>query len=162
MSINELDMKVKELRELRRMAEELQAEIDAAQDTIKTHMDSQGVDTLAGTDWKVTWKPVTSSRMDTGALRKHMLSDNRLIGRDMHPRIGLDQTTGLVYLFLPQVRLLSQLILDDGKDAAQWSITRTLSQTVHGRMDSLDTRTDGGIYIRYGKIIVVMRMEVKP
>ena len=80
----------------------------------------------------------------------------------MHPRIGLDQTTGLVYLFLPQVRLLSQLILDDGKDAAQWSITRTLSQTVHGRMDSLDTRTDGGIYIRYGKIIVVMRMEVKP
>ena len=93
--------------------------------------------------------------MDTGALRKHMLSDNRLIGRDMHPRIGLDQTTGLVYLFLPQVRLLSQLILDDGKDAAQWSITRTLSQTVHGRMDSLDTRTDGGIYIRYGKIIVV-------
>lgn len=70
MSINELDMKVKELRELRRMAEELQAEIDAAQDAIKAHMDSQGVDTLAGTDWKVTWKPVTSSRMDTGALKK--------------------------------------------------------------------------------------------
>ena len=67
MSINELDMKVKELRELRRMAEELQAEIDAAQDAIKAHMDSQGVDTLAGTDWKVTWKPVTSSRMDTTA-----------------------------------------------------------------------------------------------
>lgn len=70
MSINELDMKVKELRELRRMAEELQAEIDAAQDAIKAHMDSQCVDTLAGTDWKVTWKPVTSSRMDTTALRK--------------------------------------------------------------------------------------------
>ena len=70
MSINELDMKVKELRELRRMADELQAEIDAAQDAIKAHMDSQGVDTLAGTDWKVTWKPVTSSRMDTTALKK--------------------------------------------------------------------------------------------
>lgn len=70
MSINELDMKVKELRELRRMAEELQAEIDAAQDAIKAHMDSQGVDTLAGTDWKVTWKSVTSSRMDTTALKK--------------------------------------------------------------------------------------------
>ena len=62
--------KVKELRELRRMAEELQAEIDAAQDAIKAHMDSQGVDTLAGSDWKVTWKPVTSSRMDTAALKK--------------------------------------------------------------------------------------------
>ena len=70
MSINELDMKVKELRELRRMAEELQAEIDVAQDAIKAHMDSQGVDTLAGSDWKVTWKPVTSSRMDTSALKK--------------------------------------------------------------------------------------------
>ena len=70
MSINELDMKVKELRELRRMADELQAEIDAAQDAIKAHMDSQGVDTLAGSDWKVTWKPVTSSRMDTAALKK--------------------------------------------------------------------------------------------
>ena len=70
MSINELDMKVKELRELRRMAEELQAEIDAAQDAIKAHMDSQGVDTLTGSDWKVTWKPVTSSRMDTAALKK--------------------------------------------------------------------------------------------
>lgn len=70
MSTSELDMKVKELRELRRMAEELQAEIDAAQDAIKAHMDSQGVDTLAGSDWKVTWKPVTSSRMDTAALKK--------------------------------------------------------------------------------------------
>ena len=70
MSISELDMKVKELRELRRMAEELQAEIDAAQDAIKAHMDSQGVDTLAGSDWKVTWKPVTSRRMDTAALKK--------------------------------------------------------------------------------------------
>ena len=70
MSINELDMKVKELRELRRMADELQAEIDAAQDAIKAHMDSQGVATLAGSDWKVTWKPVTSSRMDTTALKK--------------------------------------------------------------------------------------------
>lgn len=60
MSINELDMKVKEL----------QAEIDAMQGAIKAHMDSQGVDTLAGSDWKVTWKPVTSSRMDTAALKK--------------------------------------------------------------------------------------------
>ena len=70
MSISELDMKVKELRELRRMAEELQAEIDATQDAIKAHMDSQGVDTLAGSDWKVTWKPVTTARLDAAALKK--------------------------------------------------------------------------------------------
>ena len=70
MSINEMDSKVKELRELRRMADELAAEIDSIQDAIKAHMDAEGVDSLSGTDWKVTYKAVTSSRIDTGALKK--------------------------------------------------------------------------------------------
>ena len=70
MSINEMDSKIKELRELRRMAEELAAEIDSIQDTIKAHMDAEGVDTISGTDWKVTYKAVTSSRIDTSALKK--------------------------------------------------------------------------------------------
>ena len=73
MSINEMDSKVKELRELRRMAEELAAEIDSIQDSIKAHMDAQGVDTINGTDWKVTYKAVTSSRLDTAALKKALL-----------------------------------------------------------------------------------------
>ena len=72
MSSNELDMKVKELRELRRMADELAGEMEAIQDQIKAHMETQDVDTLAGTDWKVTWKPVPSSRIDTTALKKAM------------------------------------------------------------------------------------------
>ena len=33
-------------------------------------MTAQGVDTLAGADWKVTWKPVASTRLDTAALKK--------------------------------------------------------------------------------------------
>ena len=70
MSINEMESKVKELRELRRMAEELAAEIDSIQDSIKQHMDAEGVDTITGTDWKVTYKTVTSSRLDTAALKK--------------------------------------------------------------------------------------------
>ena len=70
MSINEMDSKVKELRELRRMAEELAAEIDSIQDAIKQHMDAQGVDTISGTDWRVTYRAVTSSRLDTAALKK--------------------------------------------------------------------------------------------
>ena len=41
MSINEMDGKIKELRELRRMAEELTAEIDSIQDSIKAHMDAE-------------------------------------------------------------------------------------------------------------------------
>lgn len=70
MSSNEMDSKIKELRELRRMAEELAAEIDSIQDTIKRHMDAEGVDTISGTDWRVTYKAVTSARLDTAALKK--------------------------------------------------------------------------------------------
>ena len=70
MSINEMDSKIKELRELRRMADELAAEIDSITDSIKAHMDAEGVDTISGTDWKVTYKAVTSSRIDIGALKK--------------------------------------------------------------------------------------------
>lgn len=70
MSINELDMKVKELRELKRMADELAGEIEALQDGIKAHMTEQDTDTLTGTDWKITWKEVTSNRLDGTALKK--------------------------------------------------------------------------------------------
>ena len=72
MSISELDMKVKELRELRRMADELAGEIEALQDEIKAHMTEQNTDTLTGTDWKVTWKAVTSNRLDSTALKKEL------------------------------------------------------------------------------------------
>ena len=65
-----MNEKVKELRELKRLAEELQTEIEGLQDAIKAEMTAQGVDTLAGADWKVTWKPVTSTRLDTAALKK--------------------------------------------------------------------------------------------
>ena len=70
MSINEMDSKIKELRELRRMADELTAEMESITDSIKRHMDAEGVDTINGTDWKVTYKAVTSSRLDTTALKK--------------------------------------------------------------------------------------------
>lgn len=70
MSVSEMDSKVKELRELRRMAEELQAEIDGITDSIKAEMTARNTDTLTGMDWKITWKAVTSSRLDTVALRK--------------------------------------------------------------------------------------------
>jgi predicted phage-related endonuclease len=54
------------------MAEELQAEMDSITDSIKAHMDNQGVDTLTGMDWKATYKTVTSSRVDTSALKKEL------------------------------------------------------------------------------------------
>jgi len=66
----ELNGKVKELRELRRMADELQQEIDGLTDQIKAVMTEQNTDTLTGDDFKITWKLVTSSRLDTAALKK--------------------------------------------------------------------------------------------
>ena len=56
MSTHEIASKVAELRELKRMAEDLNAEIEALQDSIKEKMDANEVDELDGTDWKVTWK----------------------------------------------------------------------------------------------------------
>lgn len=70
MSTDELSKKMQELRELRRMADEIQSEIEAITDLFKAEMDTRSIDELSGTDWKVSWKPVTSSRLDTGALKK--------------------------------------------------------------------------------------------
>ena len=70
MSTFELQDKVNEMRELRRMAEELDAEIAAIQDSIKAHMEATGADELSGADYKITWKPITSTRLDTAALKK--------------------------------------------------------------------------------------------
>lgn len=70
MSINELSIKVNDLRELRRMADELASEIEALQDSIKEHMTAANVDTVNGPDFKITWKTVSSSRFDTTAFKK--------------------------------------------------------------------------------------------
>ena len=68
MSIAEITSKVSELQELRRMAEELAAEIEAAQDEIKAYMGDN--ETLIAGPYKVSYKAVSSSRIDTTALKK--------------------------------------------------------------------------------------------
>lgn len=70
MSQNEIITTVEELQELRRMQEDLEAEIAALQDKIKAHMDASGVDQLTAGAFKVSWKEVKSSRLDTAALKK--------------------------------------------------------------------------------------------
>lgn len=70
MSANEMESKIKELRELRRMADEIAAEIETLQDAIKSEMTARNTDTLTGADWNVTWKAVTSKRFDSAAFKK--------------------------------------------------------------------------------------------
>lgn len=69
MSMNEMESKVNELRELRRMADELSAEITALEDSLKAQMAATGTDELSGPSFKITWKEVTSSRLDSKALK---------------------------------------------------------------------------------------------
>lgn len=67
---NEISSAINQLRELKRFQEDIAAEIETLTDSIKQHMDAAQVDTLSGNDWKVTYKAVTSSRLDTSALKK--------------------------------------------------------------------------------------------
>ena len=69
MSMNELNQTAKELLELKRMKEELEAEIEALTDRIKTVMVDRGEETLTGDGWKASWKNVTSSRFDSKAFK---------------------------------------------------------------------------------------------
>ena len=68
MSINEMEIKIRELRQLQALIEEAQAEAEAIKDAIKAAMGSQ--EALQAGEYKVTWKPVTSTRLDATALRK--------------------------------------------------------------------------------------------
>ena len=68
MSQVEIIATVTELQELRRMQEELQTAIEAAQDRIKAFM-GESEELTAGA-FKVTWKAVKASRLDTAALKK--------------------------------------------------------------------------------------------
>ena len=69
MSVSEMESKVKELRELRRMADDLAGEISALEDALKAYMTANGADELHGPTFRITWKEVTSRRLDGKALK---------------------------------------------------------------------------------------------
>ena len=68
MSIKEIENAVRELQELRRMKEEPDAEITQLEDQIKQAMGNE--ETLITGPFKIDWKTVVSSRIDTAALKK--------------------------------------------------------------------------------------------
>ncbi len=68
MSINELESKCRELRQLQALIDEAQAEVETIKDAIKAAMGPQ--ETVQAGEYKITWKPVTSIRLDATALRK--------------------------------------------------------------------------------------------
>lgn len=70
MSTNELTSKVRELKELKAMAEELAAEIITIEDSIKAEMTARDTEEMTVDVFKVRWTKVASKRFDTTAFKK--------------------------------------------------------------------------------------------
>ena len=68
MSNPNMEATIHELMELKRMKEELEAEIAAAEDAIKAVLGDEEL--LTAGAYKVSWKTFTSSRVDPTALKK--------------------------------------------------------------------------------------------
>ena len=68
MSNPNMEAQVRELLELKRMKEEIEAEIVSAEDAIKAVMGDE--ETLLAGAFKVTWTPYISTRFDSGRFRK--------------------------------------------------------------------------------------------
>ena len=64
MSINELEAKARELRQLQALIDEAQAEAEALKDAIGDQ------DSIQAGEYRITWKAVTSSRIGATALWK--------------------------------------------------------------------------------------------
>ena len=69
-STTQIDKKVSELIELRKMADDLQAEIDAVTDEIKAYMGDEP--TMVSGPWTITYKPVIQNRLDSVKLKKDL------------------------------------------------------------------------------------------
>lgn len=68
MSNPNMESQIKDLLELKRMREELDNEIQAAEDAIKQVMGDE--ETLLAGAFKVTWTPYTTSRFDSVRFKK--------------------------------------------------------------------------------------------
>lgn len=67
-----IDAIMAELAQYIRMQEEAAAMVESLKDQLKERMTAAGVEFLAGSEHKATYKAVTSSRVDTTALKKEL------------------------------------------------------------------------------------------
>lgn len=72
MSANEMTAKVRELKELKAMAEEIAQEITAIEDAIKAELTARNAEEMTVDVYKIRWTRVTSSRFDTTSFKKAM------------------------------------------------------------------------------------------
>lgn len=67
-----IDTIMAELAQYIRMQEEAAAMVESLKDQLKERMTAAGGESLAGSEHKATYKAVTSSRVDTTALKKDL------------------------------------------------------------------------------------------
>lgn len=72
MSTDELAAKVKQIQELKRMQEELAAELETLTDEVKAEMTERNTSEMVVDCFKVRWTKVTTNRLDTTALKKEL------------------------------------------------------------------------------------------
>lgn len=72
LNANELTAKVKQIQELKRMGEEIAAEIETLTDAVKAEMTERNTAEMVVDCFKVRWTTVKSSRLDTVALKKEL------------------------------------------------------------------------------------------
>lgn len=69
MTTTEMITKVRELKDLKLMLEELEAEITTIEDEIKAEMNAQGKEEITVDVFKIRYKTITSSRFDSKAFK---------------------------------------------------------------------------------------------
>ena len=72
MSTNELTNKIRELKELKAMAEEIAAEITTIEDAIKAEMTARETEEMMIDVYKIRWTRIKSNRFDSTAFKKAM------------------------------------------------------------------------------------------
>lgn len=72
MTREELASKVDDLRMLQRMIDEATSEAEHIKDLLKQHMTEQNTEELTGGNFKITWKSITTSRLDGKALKAEL------------------------------------------------------------------------------------------
>lgn len=70
MSEKELIEKVRQMREMQRLAEEASAAAEALKSEIKSFMGER--EELCAGDYRITWKSVVSARLDAAALKREL------------------------------------------------------------------------------------------
>ena len=84
MGMTELIARIRDLRELQALIEEAQGEAEAIRNELKAYMGD--AEELRAGEYLVTWKPVTSSRIDTRALREALPDVTREYTRETTTR----------------------------------------------------------------------------